>query len=106
MRGMDEFREMMPDQAAIAKYYASDTVAEWDDGPLRFTVTLDEGQWEVVISGHLDEATLFIDAAGHTVNSAMNTALSRLAWVLGEIAKSTGDDKAIWSILHGDGGEA
>lgn len=105
MSRMDEFREMMPDQAAIAKYYAGDTVAEWDDGLLRFTVTWDGGQWEVIISGHLEDATIFIDASRDSVTSAMNHALSRLAWVLGEIAKTTGDGREVWSILHGDGGE-
>jgi len=52
MASMDEFRKLLPEQAAKAKFYANDTVAEWQDEHVTFTVTLypnDENCWDVFI---------------------------------------------------------
>ena len=52
MASMDEFRKLLPVQAAIAKFYANDTVAEWTEDRVTFTITLypnDENCWDVFV---------------------------------------------------------
>ena len=52
MPSMDDFKALLPVQAAKASYYAGDTVAEWTEDRATFTVTLypeDEACWDVCI---------------------------------------------------------
>lgn len=52
MASMDEFRALLPVQAAKAKYYESigEQVAEWTEDRAAFTVTLyPENEWDVCI---------------------------------------------------------
>jgi len=54
MASMDELRTLLPEQAAVAKFYnhGTDEVAEWDDGPFTFTVTFypaEDQCWDVFL---------------------------------------------------------
>ena len=54
MASMNDLRTLLPEQAAVAKFYnhGTDEVAEWDDGPFTFTVTFYQGEdqcWDVFL---------------------------------------------------------
>ena len=54
MASMNDLRTLLPEQAAVAKFYnhGTDEVAEWEDGPLTFTVTFYQGEdqcWDVFL---------------------------------------------------------
>ena len=65
MASMNDLRTLLPEQAAVTKYYShgTDEVAEWDDGPFTFTVTFYQGEdlcWDVFLK-YEDGSILWID---------------------------------------------
>lgn len=75
MSSMDEFRALLPEQAAKAKFYAGDTVAEWTQDRATFTATLypsDEACWDVFVV--YDNGTQYTSS---DLNSSLPVALYR-----------------------------
>lgn len=84
MPSMDDFKILMPEQAAIAKYFdhGSEEVAEWNDGRFYFCVTLYRGEecWDVFVSYDDGSEEHDVSASDTLLGDAMRTAIADLAY--------------------------
>ena len=84
MPSMNDFKVLMPEQAAIAKYYdqGGEEVAEWNDGRFYFCVTLYKGEecWDVFVSYDDSSEELTVSASDTLLSNAMRTAIADLAY--------------------------